>query len=59
MAAEAKLPGSHVPDPSPEDGRVGIFPNWAWVYGTVVIYGVVMILFLLILTRFWDFGAAP
>ena len=44
---------------SPQEERVGIFPSWKWVYGTVVVYGVVMVLFLLILTRLLDFRAVP
>ena len=37
-----------------EDGPVGLFPSWAWVYGTVLVYGVLMILALWILTRILD-----
>ncbi|MFC1574539.1 hypothetical protein ACFL5A_01325 [Gemmatimonadota bacterium] len=37
-----------------EEGRIGIFPNWAWVYGTVLVYGVLVILLLLVLTRILD-----
>ena len=34
-----------------EEGRVGPFPNWTWVYSTVVVYGFLVIVALLILTR--------
>jgi hypothetical protein len=37
-----------------DEGPVGIFPSWAWVYGTVLVYGVLMILALWILTRLLD-----
>ena len=39
-----------------EEGPIGIFPTWRWVYGTVVVYGVVVIVVLTILTRFLGFG---
>ena len=38
-----------------DDGRVGPFPNWTWVYSTVVVYGVLVIVALLILTRLLNF----
>ena len=62
MGAEIQSPGVDPTDPSPatpQDERVGIFPSWRWAYGTVVVYGVIMILFLLTLTRMLNFGAAP
>lgn len=39
-----------------ETGRIGIFPNWDWVYATVVVYGVVVIGVLTILSRILGFG---
>ena len=39
-----------------EEGRIGIFPSWRWVYGTVVVYGVVVIVVLTILTHLLGFG---
>lgn len=42
-----------------ETGRIGIFPNWRWVYTTVVVYGIVTIGALLILTRVLGFGVTP
>jgi len=42
-----------------EDGWIGIFPNWRWVYVTVVVYGVAVIALLLLLTRVLDFRAGP
>jgi hypothetical protein len=44
---------------TPPKERIGIFPSWKWVYGTVVVYGVITVLFLLALTRLLDFGATP
>jgi hypothetical protein len=42
-----------------EDGRVGVFPNWGWVYGVVLVYGVVVIGVLTLLSRLLSFGASP
>ncbi len=42
-----------------DEGRVGIFPSWSWVYGAVIIYGVLTIGVLILLTRILDFGAGP
>jgi hypothetical protein len=44
---------------SEEQGRIGIFPNWRWVYGLVVAYGVVVIALLILLSRVLSFGANP
>lgn len=48
-----------VMDQEDETGRIGIFPNWRWVYTTVVVYGVVTIGALLILTWVLSPGVAP
>ena len=37
--------------------RVGPFPSWVWLYATVVVYGVVVILLLYILTIVLGFGS--
>lgn len=42
-----------------EEGAVGIFPSWRWLYGVVLIYGVLMVLALWLLTRLLDPGTAP
>jgi len=42
-----------------DEGRVGIFPSWSWVYGAVIIYGVLTIGVLILLTRILDFGTGP
>jgi hypothetical protein len=39
-----------------EEERIGIFPSWKWVYGTVIVWGVVLILALTVLTRIFSFG---
>ena len=50
----------HSPDrPGDEDGRVGIFPGWGWVYGTVIVYGAVVIGVFTLLTRILSFGRSP
>jgi len=51
--------GSEEKPRSDEAGPIGPFPSWPSVYGTVVVYGVAMILFLWILTHLLDPGAAP
>lgn len=40
-----------------EEGPIGIFPNWRWVYWTVVVYGVLVIALLTVLSTILDFGA--
>jgi len=35
-------------------GPVGPFPSWSWVYGTVLVYGALVIIVLWILTRLLD-----
>ena len=49
----AEFPASKETDQE-DEGPVGIFPSWAWVYGTVLVYGVLMILALWALTRLLD-----
>ena len=39
-----------------EKGPIGPFPSWKWVYGTVLVYGTLVILTLWILTRILDPG---
>lgn len=38
-------------------GPVGPFPSWGWVYGTVLVYGLLVIVVLWILTGLLDPGA--
>jgi len=50
----------HTPGrPPDEEGPIGPFPDWRWVYGTVLVYGVVVIGVLTILTRILSFGRSP
>ena len=44
---------------SEEDGPVGPFPSWRWLYGTVVAWGILLIGLLTLLTRLLDPGAGP
>ena len=39
-----------------EGGRIGIFPSWGWLYGTVLVYSTVVIILLHIFTVTLDFG---
>jgi hypothetical protein len=45
--------------PPDDEGPIGIFPDWGWVYGTVIVYGVVVIGILTVLTRILSFGGSP
>ena len=40
--------------PADEAERLGPFPSWKWVYGTVLVYGTLVIIVLWILTRLLD-----
>ena len=40
--------------PVDEAERLGPFPSWKWVYGTVLVYGTLVIIVLWILTRLLD-----
>ena len=42
-----------------DEGRIGPFPNWGWVYGAVIAYGVLTIVALTVLSRIFSFGAGP
>lgn len=42
-----------------EEGAVGIFPSWRWLYGVVLIYGALMVIALWLLTGLLDPGTAP
>ena len=45
-------------DEHPDDeGPIGIFPSWGWVYGTVLVWFVVVVVALYVLTVTLDFGA--
>lgn len=40
--------------PGDETERLGPFPSWNWVYGTVLVYGALVIIVLWVLTRLLD-----
>ena len=51
-----------VPDPAEalgagEGERVGIFPSWRWLYGTVIVYAALLVVLLYVFTVTLDFGA--
>ena len=43
-------------DPEDENGAIGIFPSWSWVYGAVIIYTIIAIVLLHVFTVTLDFG---
>jgi len=56
---DGAYPGGGEGVPDGEEGPVGPFPSWGWVYGTVLVYGAAVILGLWILTRALDPGGGP
>lgn len=44
---------------SEDDGGIGVFPSWGWLYATVVIYGVVTIVILRLLTVTMNVEVGP
>lgn len=44
-------------EPPGEEGPVGLFPSWTWLYGTVLAWFVVVVVVLYVLTVVLDFGA--
>ena len=59
MVDEAGGVGAGMTRDEEEEGPVGPFPSWKWVYGTVLVYGTLVIGALWILTRLLDPGARP
>ncbi len=43
-------------EPEDENGAIGIFPSWGWVYGTVIVYTVLAIALLHVFTVTLDHG---
>ena len=37
------------------DEKIGIFPSWKWLYATVIVYTVLLIVMLFLLTFSFDF----
>ena len=50
------LPEEHSPDED-ETGPIGIFPSWNALYGTVIVYTLLLIVILAVFTAVLDFGA--
>lgn len=50
-------PEERLREPPEEEGPVGIFPSWRWLYGTVLAWFVVVVVALYVLTLTLDFGA--
>ncbi len=48
---------SDKPDTGTESERIGIFPNWRWLYGTVVAYTVILIVILYVFTVTLDLSS--
>ncbi len=44
----------HVEQPEEDDGRIGIFPSWKALYGSVVVYTLAMIVLLYVFTVMLD-----
>ena len=40
-----------------DDGPVGVFPSWGWLYGAVLVWFVVVVVALYVLTVTLDLGA--
>jgi hypothetical protein len=39
-----------------ENGRIGVFPSWRWLYLAVIAYTLGLILLLYLFTLFFDHG---
>ena len=44
------------PEDEDEGGRIGPFPSWGWVYGSVIVYTILAIALLHVFTVTFDFG---
>ncbi|MDH5589266.1 MAG: hypothetical protein OEZ65_03150 [Gemmatimonadota bacterium] len=50
---------THSPDlgpPDEDEGRIGIFASWNWLYASVVIYTIIMLVVLYVFTVTLDHG---
>ena len=41
-----------------DGGRIGIFPSWGWLYGSVIVYTLLLIVLLYVLSVMLDFRAS-
>ncbi len=46
--------GGPVGEPEDENGAIGLFPSWGWVYGSVVVYTILAIVLLHVFTVTFD-----
>ena len=45
-----------VGEPEDENGAIGPFPSWGWVYGSVVVYTILAIVLLHVFTVTFDYS---
>ena len=45
-----------VGEPEDENGAIGPFPSWGWVYGSVVVYTILAIALLHVFTVTFDYS---
>jgi hypothetical protein len=57
MIVKNRGTGQAGPRQDEDGGPIGIFPTWSWVYGTVLVYGALVILVLWVLSRVLDPGS--
>ncbi len=43
-------------DSDDDNGAIGIFPSWSWLYGAIIVYTIVAIVLLHVFTVTLDFG---
>ncbi len=41
-----------------DGGQIGIFPSWGWLYGSVIVYTLLLIVVLYVLSTALDFRAS-
>jgi hypothetical protein len=43
-------------EPDDDNGAIGIFPSWPWLYAAIIVYTVIAIVLLHVFTVTLDFG---
>ncbi len=43
-------------DPDDDNGAIGIFPSWSWLYAAIIVYTIVAIVLLHVFTVTLDFS---
>ncbi len=56
LERDGGAPAEGRPSAEGEDGPVGPFPSWGWLYAVVMVYGVLVIAALVVLSRLLDPG---